>query len=124
MKNPAQEFLQELGNLPSDTFENRFSRASNQLGLAGTLTRNELSLLYEATFRATLCNLAINGLGALAGKIPANQELNRCKLERDFMVAREIFYASPGWQTLDEPGRETIEKVFLSVMVADDKLAW
>ena|SRR5690242_3829507 len=124
MKNPAQEFLQELGNLPPDTFESRFSRASNQLGLAEELTRNELTLLFEATFRATLCNLAINGLGALAGKIQCEQETRRCKLERDFMVARDILYASPGWQTLDEPEQETIEKVFLSVMVSDDKLAW
>ena len=124
MKNPAQEFLQELGNLPPDTFESRFSRASNQLGLAGELTRNELTLLYEATFRATLCNLAINGLGTLAGKIPNEQEPNRSKLERDFMVARDIFYASPGWQTLEPLEQATIEKVFLGVMVADDKLAW
>lgn len=124
MKNPAQEFLQELGNLPPDTFESRFSRASNQLGLGGELTRNELTLLYEATFRATLCNLAINGLGKLAGKIPSEQESNRWKLERDFMVARDIFYASPGWQTLEPFEQETIEKVFLGVMVVDDKLAW
>ena len=124
MKDPAQEFLQELGNLPPHTFESNFSRASNQLGLAGELTRNELTLLYEATFRATLCNLAINGLGKLAGKIPGDQEPNRSKLERDFMVARDIFFASPGWQTLEPLEQETIEKVFLGVMVADDKLAW
>jgi hypothetical protein len=124
MKNPAQEFLQELSNLPPDTFESRFSRASNQLGLAGELTRNELTLLYEATFRATVCNLAINGLGKLAGKIPGEQEPNRRQLESDFMVARDIFFASPGWQTLEPLEQETIEKVFLGVMVADDKLAW
>ena len=40
------------------------------------------------------------------------------------MTAREIFYASPGWQMLDEAEQETIEKVFLSVAVADEKLAW
>src|SRR5262249_41635872 len=120
----AQEFLQELGNLPPHTFESHFSRASNQLGLAGELTRNELTLLYEATFRATLCNLAINGLGKLAGKIPGDQEPNSSKLERDFMVARDIFFASPGWQTLESLEQETIEKVFLGVMVDDDKLAW
>ncbi len=113
-----------MGSLPPETFENRFSRASTQLGLAAELTRNELTLLYEATFRATLCNLAINGLGALAGKIPREQEPNRCKLERDFMVAREMFYASPGWQTLQSPEQEIIEKVFLSVLVTEDKLAW
>jgi hypothetical protein len=124
MKNPAEEFLQELGNLPPDTFESRFSRVSNQLGLAGEFTRNELTLLYEATYRATLCNLAINGLGALAGKIPQNQEAGRWKLERDFMVARDILYASPGWQTLEPAEQEAIERIFLSVMVSDDKLAW
>lgn len=124
MKNPAQDFLQELGNLPPDSFESRFSRASTQLGLAGELTRNELTLLFEATFRATLCNLAINGLGALTGKVLPEQESNRFKLERDFMVARDILYASPGWQTLDQSEQETIEKVFLSVLVKDEKLAW
>lgn len=124
MKNPAQEFLQELGNLPPESFENRFSRASNQLGLGAEFTRNELTLLFEATFRATLCNLAINGFGALAGKIVREQESNRCKLERDFMVARDMFYASPGWQTLDPAEQETVEKVFLGVMVAEHKLAW
>jgi len=115
--------LQGLGNLPPDTFESRFSRVSNQLSLAKEFTRNELTLLYEATYRATLCNLAINGLGALAGKILKDQEPNRCKLERDFMIARDILYASPGWQTLEPPEQETIEKVFLGVMVADDNLA-
>ena|ERR1044071_99321 len=124
MKNPAQEYLQELGSLPPNTFENRFSRVSSQLGLAGELSRNELSLLYEATFKATLCNLAINGLGALAGKISGDQEVSRCRLEQEFMVARDIFYASPDWQTLEEPEQATIDKVFLSVMVGEDKFAW
>lgn len=124
MKNPAQDFLQELGNLPPDSFESRFSRASTQLGLAGELTRNELTLLFEATFRATLCNLAINGLGALAGKILPDQEPSRFKLERDFMVARDILFASPGWQTLELSEQETLEKVFLSVVVKEEKLAW
>src|SRR5262245_30068960 len=102
MNNSSQEFLQELGSLPPDTFESRFSRTSIQLGLASDLTRNELTLLYEATFRATLCNLAINGLGGLGGNIRPEQEGNRCRLERDFMVARDVFYASPGWQNLEE----------------------
>ena len=116
--------MQELGNLPPNSFESRFSRASNQLGLAEELTRNELTLLYEATYRATLCNLAINGLGGLAGRIGIDQEPKRWKLERDFMVARDILYASPGWQTLEPPERDMIQKVFLSVIVSDDKLAW
>lgn len=124
MKNSAQEFLQELGNLPPDTIESRFSRASNHLSLADTLSRNELSLLYAAAFQATLCNQAINKPAELTGKTSTHQEATRYKLERDFMVAREIFYASPGWQNLEEPQRETIERAFLSVSVADDKLAW
>src|SRR3974390_655937 len=102
MKNPAQEFLQELGNLPSDTFESRFSQVSNQLGLAVSFSRNELTLLYEATRRATLCNIALNGLGNRAGRISQEQETQRRKLEDDFMVARDVLYASPGWQTLQE----------------------
>lgn len=124
MKNPAQEFLHELGNLPPDTFESRFSRASIQLDLASALSRNELTLLYEATLRATLCNLALNGLGALGGDVRPEQEANRWQLERDFMVARDVFYASPGWQDLEEPDREPINRIFLGVSVAEDKLAW
>ena len=124
MKNPAQAFLQELGSLPPDTFESRFSRTSTQLGLASALSRNELTLLFEATFRATLCNLAINGLGALGGNIRPDQEPNRSRLERDFMVARDVFYASPGWQTLEETDQEPINRIFLGVSVAEDKLAW
>lgn len=124
MRNPAQEFLQELGSLPPDTFESRFSRASTQLRLAETLTRNELSLLYEATYQAALCNQAINQPAEPTGKASPDRETTRYRVERDFMVAREILYASPGWQDLQEPQRATIEQVFLSVCVADDKLAW
>lgn len=124
MRNPAQEFLQELGSLPPDTFESRFSRASTQLSLAETLTRNELSLLYEATYLAALCNQAINEPAEPIGKTSPDPEATRYALERDFMVAREILYASPGWQGLEEPERVTIDKVFLSVSIADDKLAW
>jgi len=123
MKDPAQEFLQELGSLPPYTFESRFSRASNQLGLAEAFSRNELSLLYEATRKATACDDAINSPAALVGTT-SDQEPKRYTLEREFMIAREIFYASPGWQNLEEQDRNTIEQVFLSVAVADDKLAW
>jgi hypothetical protein len=124
MKNAAQEYLQELGHLPPDSFESRFSRTSMQLGLGDSFSRNELTLLYEATFRATLCNLAINGLGALRGNIRPDGEANRSLLERDFMVARDVFYASPGWQDLEEAEQEPINRIFLGVSVAEDKLAW
>lgn len=124
MKNLAAEYLQELAHLPPDSFESRFSRTSIQLGLADSFSRNDLTLLYEATFRATLCNLAINGLGALRGNIRSEEEANRSRLEREFMMARDVFYASPGWQSLEETDQEPINRIFLGVSVAEDKLAW
>ena len=123
MKNHSQEFLEQLASHPADTFESRFSLVSNRLGLASTLNRNELTLLYEAAFRATLCNMALNGLGEYGEEIRPELEANRTKLEWDFMVARDMFYGSPGWQELAEGEQELIKKVFLSVFVAEDKLA-
>jgi hypothetical protein len=123
MKNYGQAFLDELAGLPSDTFESRFSAASTALGLGGILDRNELSLLYEAAFRASLCNDALNGLGESGGTIKAEDEPQRMKLETEFMGARDIFCASPGWQTLSTPEQNSIREMFLSVAVADTRLA-
>jgi len=122
MKNPSQQFLRELGSLPPDSFEGRFSQASNQLDLARTLSRNELALLFEASLKANSCNLVINTPGDLRER--NLQEANCSRLELEFMVARDILYASPGWQTLESEEKEAIEKVFLGIAVADEQLAW
>jgi hypothetical protein len=123
MKNYGQAFLNELAGLPPDTFESRFSTTSTTLGLGAILDRNELTLLYEAAFRAALCNDAINGLGEHQGNIKAEGESKRTKFESEFMAARDIFYASAGWQALSAPDQSSIEGMFLGVAVAQDKLA-
>jgi hypothetical protein len=123
MKNYAQAFLNELAGLPPDTFESRFSTSSTALGLGAVLDRNELTLLYETAFCASLCYHAINGLGQYEGKINAEGEPNRIKLESEFLVARDAFFASAGWQTLSTSEQAAIQARFLSVSVADDKLA-
>ncbi len=124
MKTDGQDYLEQLASLPPNTFENRFSKISNRLRLGDSLSRNELTLLYEAAFRATLCNIAINGLGGCRGLIRPEHEPHRLRLEREFMEAREVFCASPGWQTLTPAEQGPIERIFLTVLVADDKLAW
>jgi hypothetical protein len=121
MKNDAQTFLAQLASLPSDSFEKRFSQNSTQLGLGQVLNRNELTLLYETALRATLCNAVINSLSN--GKIDPKDEPRRSKSEEEFMVAREIFYASAGWQNLTPHEQQGIQRLFLNVSVGKKSLA-
>jgi hypothetical protein len=121
MKNDAQTFLAQLASLPSDTFENHFSETSTKLGLGQVLNRNELTLLYESALRATLCNAVFNSLSN--GQIDPRDEPRRSKSEEEFMVAREIFYASAGWQNLTPREQQRIQKLFLNVSVAKKSLA-
>jgi hypothetical protein len=122
LKSAAQDFLEKLAGFPPDTFEGRFSHDSARLGLAEVLDRNELTLLYEAAFRGSLCHAAINGCGRGRGAIRPDNESQRTKLEWDFMTARAIFCASPGWQTLAASAQDSIEGVFLTVFVSDENL--
>jgi hypothetical protein len=124
VKTDGQQFLEELAALPPDTFDHRFADASARLGLGGLLDRNELKLLYQTSLCALLCNLAINGVGAEGGAIRPEEEPERRQCEQEFMEARELLYASPGWQNLAESERQPIEQCFLSVFVTDDRLAW
>jgi hypothetical protein len=121
MNTPAQEFLQNLAAFPPDTFENRFSEESERLGLGNRFDRNELTLLFEATFRGALCQRAVNG-GEHYGEIRPEGEARRTLLEWDFMTARTTFFASPGWQSLPRGIQKAIERVFLMVFVAEEKL--
>lgn len=123
MKTDGQQFLEELACLPPQTFDHRFASTSAQLGLGTVFDRNELKLLYEASLRGLLCNLAINGIGS-QGLIKPEEEAERCQCEREFMEARDLFYASPGWQNLPESKRQAVERYFLSVFVTEDRLAW
>jgi hypothetical protein len=122
MKSSSQEFLQQLTALPADSFEHQLGERLAQLGLAAMLDRNELTLLCEAALRAHLCQGALNDL--CGGKISQAQEAKRGRLEWEFLSARDIFYASPGWQTLDESLQDIVRQMFLAVSVADECLAW
>ena len=122
MKSSSQEFLDQLSALPSDSFEHRFAERLAQLGLGAIMERNDLTLLCEAALRANLCQEAIND--AREGKIRPDQEAKRARLEWEFMTARDIFYGSPGWQTLDESTQEMLAEEFLRVAVGEECLAW
>lgn len=117
----AQQFLQGLARLPAYTFENLFATALTKLDLANLFDRNELMLLYEAADKARACNLAINEIGM---RIRTENEIRRTELELEFMEARDIFFASPGWQNLNRKTRRTVEQIFLRVVVLNDRLAW
>ena len=121
MKSRSQEFLEQLAALPVDCFERQFAVRLAQLDLGRKLERNELTLLCDAALRASLCQSAIND--AHNGKIMPEQESERLRLEWEFMTAREILYASPGWQSLDEPTQESVQQMFLSVAVGEECLA-
>jgi hypothetical protein len=87
MKTSGQRFLDQLGGPFPNGFERRFSRISTSLGLGAALDGNDLNSLWEATFCATLCNIAFNGLGGCCGEIKPEREANRITLEGDFMAA-------------------------------------
>ncbi|GEM_PF-6441285 len=124
MNTSGNDFLGRFVRFPTGSFEHRFVRASTRLKLGELLDRNELNLLMDAAFRAALCNIAFNGMGGFSGIVRPEHEPRRRRLEQEFMEAREIFYASPGWQLLEAGTQRRIQDVFLSVFVTDDNLAW
>ena len=124
MKSSSQDFLEQLAALPPDSFEHRFGQRSAQLGLGSILERNDLTLLCEAALRASLCQNAFNQVAADADKTSPDLETRRVRLEWEFLEARDMFYASPGWQTLDELTQSLIVKIFLTVAVLDECFAW
>jgi len=87
------------------------------------LSSDELILLFEAAFEATLCNIAFNGRGGCCGVIKPQRERNRINLERIFMAARDRFCATPGYQALGPSYKVSIYQTFLTVAVADENLA-
>jgi len=123
LRTVGQEFLETLAGFPPNSFENAFYSDSRRLDLGSIFDRNELSLLYETSFCGYWCNRLINGVDC-CGAPPQKLEANRRKLECDFMAARDIFFASPGWQNLCLVNQEAIQHTFLQVFVSDEKLAW
>lgn len=119
----GQHYLEMLASLPPETFESRFAKTLAGLSLNGVFDRNEVKLLYEASLKALACNLAINGIGRVL-QIRPQDEAKRSRLEREFMLARDLLFASPGWQTLDNKTKQPVEETFLNVFVLADRLAW
>ncbi len=123
MKTDGHDFLEQLAAFPAKSFEGRFLKASTRLGLAGFFNSEELSVLYRAAFRTSLCNIAFNGLGGCENVILPEGEPNRRRLEYEFMKARQRFFASAGWKSLTAGKKERIRKSFLTVRVAEENLA-
>ncbi len=123
MKTDGHDFLEQLTTFPPNSFEGRFLKTSNRLRLAGYLGAEELSLLYRAAFRAGLCNIAFNGLGGAHAGIKPENEPNRLRLEREFMISRDKVYATSGWKGLPQSRKDSIRRVFLTVLITDDNLA-
>jgi hypothetical protein len=123
MRTTGEEYLSELAGFPEKSFPNRFSSIASLFSLGRLLDREELVRLYEAAFAAVLCNIAFNGLGGCCGRIRPQDEPNRRRLEREFMIARARLDACVGWQTLPPGVRNPIQQSFLRVVVDDDKLA-
>ncbi len=105
------------------TFEQEFSRIATGLGLEREMSRVELFALLRAAFYAALCNIAFNGLAGCRGQIRPEKELNRIKLERTFMVAREQCYASAGWRALTPSQKASAVRIFLTVHVNEENFA-
>jgi hypothetical protein len=123
MKRDGQQFLEELSEFPPNTFQATFSKTSARLGLGAALKCGELRLLYRAAYQATLCNIAMNGLGAHGGRIIGHgREADRTRLEIEFMSAQERFYSSRGWKNLPAAQRGTIQRVLLRVSVRPENL--
>ena len=119
----GQDFFEELASCPRDGFKTRFGRTARRLGLSKGLDRHELTCLYEAAFLAALCNISFNGEGGCGGEIRPEKELTRCRLEQAFMNACHNFYRCAGWRSMKRPQKESIQAVFLSVLINEDNLA-
>jgi hypothetical protein len=119
----GQQFLKLLGIFPEKTFEGAFTNSSTRLGLGALFDGDALALLFDAAFRARLCNIAFNGLGGCRGQIKPERELHRIHLEREFMVARDAFQATAGWQAFSEAQRWLVQSAFFHISVGEVKLA-
>jgi len=123
MKNDGQDFLEKLADSTPETFEERFELWSNRLDLGRWFSRNESILLYEAALRAVLCNVALNGTDPNATGHPDAERFRRSR-EIDFLEARDILFASPGWQALPLGEQSRLANAFLAVRVMEHKFRW
>src|SRR5260370_21740890 len=120
MEADSQEFFEELANCSSKGFKAKFAQISRRMGLSSGLNRNELCRLYEAAFLAALCKISFNGLGGCDGEIKPEREPTRRRLEQAFMGACDQLYRCAGWKSLASNQKKLIQKIFLTVLVADE----
>ena len=118
----GQVFLDELLEMSGEGFQARFSRISTRLGLGAALNSAELKLLYQAAYLATLCHISFNGLGGGCGVIRPEQEINRIKLEQNFMTTQQELWASPKWRALPVLMKEATQRIFLTAYVEKENL--
>ncbi len=123
MQTDGQAFLEHMLSSSTNKFELRFSRIAARLDLGRAMDARELSLLYEATFLATLCNMTLNGLGIFSGEGRPERETIRGLLEREFMSARQRLLRTSGMKSLSLPQKCSIESIFLKVLVTEENLA-
>ena|SRR5437762_2738922 len=123
MQSDGQAFLEHILSSSGNKFELRFSRIAGRLDLGTTLDARELSLLYEATFLATLCNLTLNGLGIFGDEPKPQREVIRTLVEQEFVGARNRFARCAGVKRLSAPQKCSIESIFLTVSIAEENLA-
>ena len=124
MISEGDQFLKQLASVPAETFEHGFAESAGRLNLGIVFDRNDLRLLFEVSLCALSCNMAINGYCGWGNPKAAADERYRTELEHEFMAARDLFYACPGWQNLEESARRHVDLAFLRVAVDDDLLAW
>ena len=123
MQTDGQAFLEHILASSTNKFELRFSRIAIRLDLGQALDARELSLLYEATFLATLCNLTLNGSGIFPSESRPEREAIRTMLEQEFMGARERLAGCTGLKRLSPAQKCSVESIFLKVFVAEENLA-
>ena len=124
MKKDGSDFKRRSTRRLPKNFVRKVVNTSRCLDVRTLFKRSELDALYRAAYYATLCNIAINGLGGCGGQIKPERERNRIALEQTFMAARNDFYRTAGWKKLPHNLKAAIHRAFLLVEVAEARLAW
>jgi hypothetical protein len=123
MNDEEQDYFQELAGSAPGTLGTRFRVISQQLALHQAFSRNEWTLLGEAALRAALCSSALNGRDGYGPALHPEHELRRRSLEIAFLEARDMLFASPGWQSLGSGTQDQIISGVLTVYVDEDQLS-
>jgi hypothetical protein len=122
MNDKEQDYFQELAGSAPGTLGTRFRVISQQLALHEAFSRNEWTLLGEAALRAALCSSALNGRDGF-GSVHPEHEPRRRSIEIAFLEARDMHFASPGWQALGSATQDQVITDVLTVYVDEDKLS-